>query len=162
VCSACFSICFGSMAVGAADLALPHLGYYSPEWYTPPTGIAKAELFVPDVVKLKDDGVLLPAVHAGVILQILVQPHAHGIPYSFPAHSVARLNHVFVGLLVPALSQLLPHWVTLCHGRCIYYRSYGKNIPPKVYAKNIPPRGYGTKKVPGGVSMRRMVGMWHE
>ena len=70
--SACFPIRLGSVAIGAADLALLYLGYHPLEGYVLTAGIANIELFVPDVVELKDDGIGFTTVYAGVILQILV------------------------------------------------------------------------------------------
>ena len=87
------------MAIGADDVALPHLGGEAlPAAVTETFG--NAELLVPEVVELEDDRVRLTAVDARVVRKELDQEHDPLVSHRDPARPCSLQVKLAVRLVV--------------------------------------------------------------
>jgi len=110
-----FAVGLLPVAVGAADVALFYLQLDAFERYSHASGFADVELFVPEMVELKDYGISRAAIHAGVVEQIGIYPPSDPISHIAGMGFGLGFDGIFISLVITTLGFLLFDRIAACH-----------------------------------------------
>ena len=110
-----FAVGLLPVAVGAADVALFYLQLDAFERYSHASGFADVELFVPEMVELKDYGIGLATIHAGVVEQIGIYPPSDPISHIAGMGFGLGFDGIFISFVITTLGFLLFDRIAACH-----------------------------------------------